>query len=62
MPQEDYEIVAWLPVDVLPKPKQAELKKSEWGMLAVIVTGNLVVTKPVAVSMTSTWFPPKGSA
>ena len=27
---------------------------------AVIVTGNLVVTKPVVVSMTSTWFPPKG--
>jgi len=40
VPQEDYEWVGWLPLDVLPKHKQAEFKKSEWGMVAVIAFNN----------------------
>jgi len=40
IPQEDYDIAAWLPVDALPKSKQTEIKKSEWGLLAVVVMEN----------------------
>jgi hypothetical protein len=51
VPQEDYEIVGWLPVDALPKPKQAELKKSEWGMLAVIVIQNKLRLRDIQVDV-----------
>jgi hypothetical protein len=51
VPHEDYEIVAWLPVDALPKTKQAELKKSEWGMLAVIIIGNKLRLRDIQVDV-----------
>ena len=38
--QEDYDWVAWLPLDSLPPKKQAEFKKSEWGMVAVVAIDN----------------------
>ncbi len=40
VPQEDYDWVAWLPLDSLPAKKQTEFKKSEWSMVAVIAMNN----------------------
>ena len=38
--QEEFEVVAWLPLEALPAKKQAEFKKSEWGLVAVLVSNN----------------------
>lgn len=51
VPQEDYQIVAWMPVDSLPKTKQAEIKKSEWGLLAVVVANNRLRLRDVQVDI-----------
>jgi hypothetical protein len=51
VPQEDYEIVAWFPLDSLPKPKQAEFKKSEWGMIAVVAMENRLRLRDVQLDV-----------
>jgi hypothetical protein len=51
VPQEDYEIVAWLPLDSLPKSKQSDVKKSEWGLLAVVVAHNKLRLRDVQVDV-----------
>jgi hypothetical protein len=54
VPQEDYAIAAWLPLDALPKPKQTELKKSEWGLLAVVAMENRLRLRDVQVDVSMT--------
>ena len=51
VPQEDYEFVAWLPLDALPTKKQAEFKKSEWGMVAVIGMNNRLRLRDVQIDV-----------
>lgn len=54
VPQEDYEFVAWLPLDALPKPKQGEFKKSEWGLVAVIGMNHRLRLRDVQVDIAMT--------
>ena len=54
IPQEDYDIAAWLPLDALPKNKQAEVKKSEWGLLAVVVADNRLRLRDVQLDVSMT--------
>lgn len=49
--RDECEVVAWLPVDALPKPKQAEIKNSEWGVLAVILLGNRLRLRDVQLDV-----------
>lgn len=49
--QEDYDIVAWLPLDSLPAKKQAEFKKSEWGMIAVVMMDRRLRLRDVQVDV-----------
>lgn len=51
VPQEDYDIVGWLPLDTLPTKKQAEFKKSEWGMVAVVLMDKRLRLRDVQVDV-----------
>jgi hypothetical protein len=51
VPQEDYDIVAWLPLDSLPTKKQAEFKKSEWGLIAVVMVDRRLRLRDVQVDV-----------
>ncbi len=51
VPQEDYDIVAWLPLDSLPTKKQSEFKKSEWGMIAVTLLDRRLRLRDVQVDI-----------
>src|SRR5262245_28314531 len=52
--QEDYQIAAWLPLDALPKPKQAEFKKSEWGLVAVVAMHNKLRLRDIQIDVSMT--------
>jgi hypothetical protein len=51
VPQDDYDLVAWLPLDSLSAKKQAELKKSEWGVVAVVATNNRLRLRDVQLDV-----------
>jgi hypothetical protein len=51
VPQEDYDIVAWLPLDSLPPKKQAEFKRSEWGLIAVVMMDRRLRLRDVQVDV-----------
>lgn len=51
VPQEDYDLVAWLPLDALPTKKQAEFKKSEWNMVAVVAMHNRLRLRDVQLDI-----------
>ncbi len=51
VPQEDYELAAWLPLDSLSTKKHAEFKKSEWGMIAVVVMNNRLRLRDVQLDV-----------
>ena len=49
--QEDYDIVGWLPLDSLPTKKQAEFKKTEWGLIAVVMMDRRLRLRDVQVDV-----------
>jgi hypothetical protein len=51
VPQEDYEIIGWLPLDSLPTKKQAEFKKSEWGLVALLAMNNKLRLRDVQLDV-----------
>ncbi|HLY27760.1 MAG TPA: hypothetical protein VKQ72_15550 [Aggregatilineales bacterium] len=51
VPQEDYELVGWLPLDSLPAKKQTEFKKSEWGLVAVVLADNKLRLRDVQLDV-----------
>ena len=51
VPQDDYDLVAWLPLDSLPTKKQAEFKKSEWGVVAVVAANNRLRLRDVQLDV-----------
>jgi len=54
IPQDSYAIAAWLPVDALPKTKQNEFRKSEWGLAAVVVMDNRLRLRDVQLDVSMT--------
>ncbi len=54
IPQEDYEIVGWLPLEALPTKKQAEIKKSEWDMVAVVAMDNRLRLRDIQLDVSMT--------
>ena len=51
VPQEDYVLVAWLPLESLPPKKQAEFKKTEWKLAAVVVSNNKLRLRDVQIDI-----------
>ncbi len=54
IPQEDYDIVGWLPLDALPTKKQTEFKKSEWDMVAVVAMDNRLRLRDIQLDVSMT--------
>ncbi len=54
VPQDDYDWVAWVPLDALPAKKQAEFKKSEWGIAAVVATDNRLRLRDIQLDISMT--------
>ena len=55
LPQEQFEVVAWLPLEALPAKKQAEfttqIKTSAWGLVAVVLTENKLRLRDVQIDV-----------
>ena len=51
VPQEEYELVGWLPLDSLPAKKQGEFKKTEWGLISVVVANNKLRLRDVQLDI-----------
>ncbi len=51
LPQEGFEIVAWLPLDALPAKKQAEFKNSEWGLIGVVLADHRLRLRDVRLDI-----------
>src|SRR5262249_50709152 len=49
--QEAYELGGWLQLDSLPGKKQSEFKKSEWGLIAVVVADNRLRLRDVQLDI-----------
>ncbi len=51
VPQEDYELVAWLPLESFPTKKQSDFKKSEWNLVAVVLADNKLRLRDVQLDV-----------
>ncbi len=52
--QDQFEVVAWLPLETLPAKKQTEVKNSEWGLLAVVLMENRLRLRDVRLDISMT--------
>lgn len=51
LPQDGFEVVAWLPLEILPAKKQAEFKSSEWSLIAVVVSDHRLRLRDVRLDI-----------